>query len=304
MPRYSQFLQKNQRSILFWVFIIISFPLAIAVIGYAAGYKINTNTRTVVASSALAIETIPKDVSISLNDELEEKRTPYVSTVAPGLYDIDVHKDGYLTWSKQILFEQGKSIIFPDIILFKRTIPIKTATEENNTKKPTFSMLDEKTRTYYEKLGWQNSNKLKVLTGPINLLINEQTQSSYLIASLTEFDDDLKIDSMVNHAEWLSDKALLIATDNELWIYNVQLSTLTLLTRQSKKITSTTWHPDGGYVFYSNNDGLFAIEVDPRDQRQIWQLTQLKDITDLQINSRGNIIFFNSLQDRYELELY
>lgn len=305
MPESSQsdlqLKKQRRRSVLFWIFVTISVPIAVILVGYAAGYRIDPETRTVIGSSAVAVDTTPAGAAVLLNGETLNDTTPLIQTIAPGEYSIDIQYDRYHPWRKTVSFEEGKSLIFPDVILFPQSEPVRISAAPIEAER--FEPLPNSYRSYYKELGWSYPRELLAQSGPLQLLIDEKNGTSYLLDAFDRFNDERSIDGVVSAADWNSERVLAFSVGVELWIYDSRKNEFTLLFRQSCPLNDVAWHPDGGYIFYSDRNGVFVIEVDPRDKRQIWQLAELPSPSSIEVDQQGSTLQIIANGSLYELAL-
>ncbi|MFH1426586.1 MAG: PEGA domain-containing protein [Candidatus Kerfeldbacteria bacterium] len=287
---------------LFWFFVIISLPIAIFLIAYTAGYRFDSQTNSVIGTSALALHTEPKDAIVILNGEPQSSTTPFIETLLPGEYSIEIRKEGYRSWKKALNFDATRSVIFPDIVLFGEHTPRQRDAAPSSVVLD-FVALSQEYRTYYRDLGWDAPKELMVQEGPMDLIVDEMQKSSYIVPSLNDFDDKHRINGVVTAAVWNKDDALTYAVGVELWVLNSGTGEFILLNRQSTPILDVSWHPDGGYVVYSDKNGLFVIEIDPRGSRQIWQLSELPSPSDISVASNGSKVTFASDGIYYDLDI-
>jgi hypothetical protein len=305
MNHPSQSPSRPRRSFIFWIFLLIAIPIAILIVGYAAGYTYDRSTNSVIMTSALAVETTPDEVSILLDGIEQGDNTPlFVNTIQPGEHMVELQKAGYHTWKKRVAFDPGKSVVFSDVILFILSQPEKRQTAQRTKKNDGLLALPPEYHSYYRELGWDSPAELQYLPGPLTVLVDPQVNVSYLIPALNEFNEELRIDTTIQVAEWFEEEQLLYITDNELWIFDKNTRTNTLLTRQSTTIFDARWHTEGSYLFFSTDFGLFAMELDDRDRRQVWTLSTLAHPEQLQLTDRGRTIQFVSENIPYNLQLY
>jgi len=98
----------------------------------------------------------------------------------------------------------------------------------------------------------------------------------------------------VNKTFWINDNKLLYANDFEIWTFNLANFKRELLTRISSKINKIIWHPNNNYVIYSTDNSINTIELDDREKRNITNLIELDAISGLQINEKGDTLYFYS----------
>ena len=102
------------RIIIGTVFILV----LIGVIAYARGYRFNIDERTISSTGILSVTSDPKPASVFLDDELvgatdENLTLPY------GQYTIEVRKEGYTSWRKNISLK-GEIVMSLNAILFSK----------------------------------------------------------------------------------------------------------------------------------------------------------------------------------------
>lgn len=102
------------RVIFFTLFVCI----LIAVIAYARGYRINLDERTVTSTGIVSVNSAPKPAKVYVNGELKGA-TDINLTLPYGHYKIEVKKDGYTSWEKQISLK-GEIVMSLDAHLFPK----------------------------------------------------------------------------------------------------------------------------------------------------------------------------------------
>ncbi|HVM90677.1 MAG TPA: PEGA domain-containing protein [Verrucomicrobiae bacterium] len=86
-----------------WIFAIVFFTLAPALIFYTAGYRINPKKVTIERNGTLIADSVPGGAHIFLNGTDTKRVTPSsLLSLPPGPYDIRYEKDGFLPWEKTL----------------------------------------------------------------------------------------------------------------------------------------------------------------------------------------------------------
>lgn len=99
------------RRFIFYGFFLFFFLLSIGLIFYSQGWRFDFENFALQKTGAAYIETIPKSVIIKLNDEIIPDQSGLIKngTLIPNLlpknYKIEIQKDGYLTYRKNISVE-------------------------------------------------------------------------------------------------------------------------------------------------------------------------------------------------------
>lgn len=301
-----QWSSPAKRLRLFWIFIILAVPLMVVMVAYAYGFRIDPNSNKILQTSALAIETTPSNAVVVLNNQPAANATPYISTLLPGQYTVVVQKSGYKPWQKQLLFEERKSVIFPDVLLFLDTSPVARDTTPNDPPAEYTSLIavDDEIKELYRNNNWLRDTALRIIDGPWDVVVDTSTRTSYLVENLQDFAPDISFPAVVIDAEWTRDTVAVLATESELLVFHPSQKQSDVVHRQSQRILDVEWHVDGGYIFFSDDNGIYALELDDRDHRQLWQLSTLPSPTQLQLNARGDRISFISDRQWYDLQLY
>lgn len=98
----------------FLLFIFVS-PLVVL---YALGYRMNGNMYNPRPVGVLIVESIPPRAAVAINGQSYSHTPQSVANLQPGLIDLAVAKDGYISWHKKISIEPGRVIEARDVRLF------------------------------------------------------------------------------------------------------------------------------------------------------------------------------------------
>jgi len=86
---------------------------------YARGYRLNLKTLRIEPNGILVIKTDPTGAQILVNGELKGASDSNLS-LSPGIYDVTVSKEGYLSWYKRLTIEK-EVVTEANLSLFKTT---------------------------------------------------------------------------------------------------------------------------------------------------------------------------------------
>ena len=114
------------RVIFFVVTLIIVSGLGIFATYYARGYRFDVKTLKFQPNGILVLKSEPDGASVYINGELKAATNANLS-IAPGAYDVEVKKDGYLTWSKRLTIEK-EIVTQANVSLFKTAPSLSPAT--------------------------------------------------------------------------------------------------------------------------------------------------------------------------------
>ncbi len=102
-----------------YIVLAISFVVVSAVIViYAAGYKIDFTNRQISQTVTVEVAAVTNDASIYINNILEGTGKVTKRGLPAGHYKIDVKKEGYYPWTKEIDVAAGRAEVIDDPILF------------------------------------------------------------------------------------------------------------------------------------------------------------------------------------------
>ena len=118
--------------ILLWIFIIVSFSLlALFVLYEANGYRVDFNAWRLEQTGLIYIDGVPKQVEVKFNNKTVSSVLPLkIPKILPGRYAVSVTKEGYSTWSKNILVQSGQAFEYRTINLYLLSPEIKETTRK------------------------------------------------------------------------------------------------------------------------------------------------------------------------------
>jgi hypothetical protein len=445
-------MKYKHRITLLFTFIIFFLITAPAVVLYTAGYRLNFDTGQLVRTGLFYVTSIPKNASISINDETTESTPGFVQNLIPRDYQVKLAKDGYHDWNKTLPIYSNETTFIEDITLFLNTKPsslvqadiVKSAVspdqvimaylisteswlelwtynieteeqlllnryidspnenitfswstdgerlliEHEQTTNTSYLVIDkngnsriemsEATEETVEHAWWHPEDPLVVLfysptetfqyristgqvteiyTGPTlattdegqavliqnvdnatsvfrsvndhttllaylplgeyellpaswpHLLLHEPDKERLILIDIQQDSQPILLDADASGATWATDGSgrLLYYNDFEVHIYDPTGHTDELLVRISEPTLSAAWHPEGNAVLACRSSGLYAIELDWRDQRNIYQLSNGADLSSLLITKNGQTAYFVGKVDPdrglFELEL-
>lgn len=129
-------MQKSTRTFLFFLFLSLFLILAPTVIIYSQGYRIDWNQKTIVQTGALFFEPRPAPVEIFIDGRLRKKsnfvfQNVFIGNLLPGNYLVQVKKEGYSAWTKNLeispkLVTEAKNVMLfptpPGVVEIKKDI--------------------------------------------------------------------------------------------------------------------------------------------------------------------------------------
>ncbi len=114
-------MQKRNRRALFWLAVVTFIFASWVVIRYAQGYAYDFSAGKFVRTGAIAV-TVNTDAQLFI-DDAKTGGTSFLGNRAgqegllPGSYALRVARDGYTSWHKTVIVEEGKLIDFPHVLI-------------------------------------------------------------------------------------------------------------------------------------------------------------------------------------------
>lgn len=217
------------------VFFFVVTLVVVGIVGvfatyYARGYKFNFKTLKFQPNGILVLKSEPDGASVYINGELETATNANIS-IAPGVYDIEVKKDGYLTWYKRLTIEK-EVVTQATISLFKNAPSLSPVTLSGATNvvmsedgsKIVFSVLPGKNITD-DKVGlWAldtYSLPLGFNTGPKRIADGDMTEATYTFSP-----DGRQLLLNISNAIYLIDTGSFSAQDQRVNISSKKAETI------------------------------------------------------------------------------
>lgn len=102
-------------------FLVIFFTVitAVAVLGFANGYRFDLNNFRVEKVGVIIINSTPNIVNVEINGDVYEiNALNNIISLYPGRYEILISRSGYKNWTSAMRIESGQGMLFDNIILY------------------------------------------------------------------------------------------------------------------------------------------------------------------------------------------
>ncbi len=140
----------RQRRLLFILFIVLFIIIVPAVLLYATGQQINWRRFEFEKTSAIIIDSEPRDAMITLNGAPVSSSfvIPFgkptltkakISSLAPGDYVVGLEKEGFWPWNEQITLDPGEAANAGTVRLFRKTEPELISSDARIAQRAEFS---------------------------------------------------------------------------------------------------------------------------------------------------------------------
>lgn len=96
--------------------IIVFIALLGLIISYARGYRIDFKKQSLTPTGIISISAFPRAAKVYVNGQLKGISDINL-TLPPGVYDVEVKKDGYTGWKKSVRLK-GELVLILDVLLY------------------------------------------------------------------------------------------------------------------------------------------------------------------------------------------
>jgi len=288
----------KKRRIIFYGFVLIFIPLSAGVIFYSQGWRPNINIEDCKISKlqnceikfqktgAVYIETIPKGVVIKLNNKQVPDQSGIIKsgTLIPNLlpknYKIEIQKNGYLTYRKNLKVEQSMVAELIDTILIPEKFEKTTAMEkikgdeiiDLNTKRIIIKNLQSKIFYLYK--------------------FNEPTTAFNINASFNNsFKKQETMENIRLHP--FNEDRLFIKTFNGLYIFDTRKLQIETIFQNTKNDKILAWSNDNSniYIAKSKNNSVYSYNLITKNESKIFNLPENSEAI-IGIKTSGSEIAF------------
>lgn len=145
------------RVLFFLITLIVVGSLGVFATYYARGYKFNVKTLTFLPNGILVLKSEPDGASVYINGELKAATNANIS-LPPETYDVEVKKDGYLSWYKRLTIE--KEVVTQAMVSLFKTVPSLSPVTYSGAVNPIIS--EDGSKIVYSVLPSKNLSSDKI----------------------------------------------------------------------------------------------------------------------------------------------
>lgn len=125
---------KRTRTILFFICVILFALVSPAIVLYSQGYRIDLESKKITKTGGIFLKAEPKQAEIYLDGELAAKTnfitgSVYIENILPKNHKIEIKKEGFFSWEKNLQVEEGRVAEAKTIVLFQKNPNFATLTE-------------------------------------------------------------------------------------------------------------------------------------------------------------------------------
>lgn len=296
-------MNKIHRNIYFWFICsvtIISIPLLLL---FSSGYRLNLKNLKIIKTGSIYITSTPKNAQIYINNEKYSETTPVlINNLSPNEYYISVQKNGYRPWEKKLLINSSLTTFTTKLFLVKENLKPENISK-NQFPQNTPITISADIASIIEQLDLSNNLRIEEINNLI-IILDNNNNILYLVKS-----DNLslkieKISPKVTNFQLnkTDNNLLLFNNDLEIWIYNLAKAGPELITRQSQKIHEAIWLQDN-YLIYNEANKIILMELDNREPRQIYDLANIEESSDLALDKNENNLFYKADSNYWKINL-
>lgn len=299
---------KYNKFKLYLHFCVLLFVILLsAILLYAFGYQIDEKTGSPIQAGGLVIKTPIKNVTvyqngkaIKTNDFISDLITDFIKleNLRPDKYNIEIKKDEYQTWQKNIEIKPGQVEKFENVILLKNKYEKDQILEETK--------LSDYEKTWLSKSEKQIAYLNKIEQGKEIGLIDLEQKSNKKILS----DKQIALMGEVQNLFWIEDSSLLAIeskygektsvqiislNDNKVYTLNEEISSTILQQKNRSELNI-----NGDFVVFKEENALYSFNYKTKEKKKIIENIETFDI-------QGNNIYFFKTSDSekniYKIEI-
>jgi len=114
---------KKTRTILFLICLFLFLLIAPSAIFYSQGYRFDFDSKKITQTGGLFLKVFPKSAEIYLDGKLKKKTDFFfgsilIENLLPKKYKIEIKKEGYFAWEKNLEIKEKEVIEAKNVILF------------------------------------------------------------------------------------------------------------------------------------------------------------------------------------------
>jgi hypothetical protein len=130
MDFWSRKSDRIQRAVAFYLSAALFLTLLPIVLSYSLGYHIDFKNLNVYKTGIIYVKSKPSDASIYINGRRYPASTPArLEELKPGRYNIEVRKEGFYPWQRELVVRPNMVTKADDIVLFPVTQEMKRLCE-------------------------------------------------------------------------------------------------------------------------------------------------------------------------------
>lgn len=240
---------RKTRTTLFIICLFLFLLAAPGVVLYSQGYRFDFEQRTITQTGAFYCKVLPGSADVYINDKYAKRTSMFgnsalLENLLPRKYKIEIRKDGYYSWQKNLEIRERQVAEAKHVILFLKELQLEEVPEEEAV-----DVLEIMDRAPEKEV----PQELAGLSFK-NFSVSPDKKK---IAYFTDY--EIRVLFLENHYDLGK-----LAGDTA------------FLTRFSEKIENVFWL-DSYYLLFSAGDKIKVAEIDNRDKPNMVDLAESKN---------------------------
>ncbi|PIR58299.1 MAG: hypothetical protein COU70_01640 [Parcubacteria group bacterium CG10_big_fil_rev_8_21_14_0_10_35_15] len=124
---------QKRRTLLFFICLSSFLIVAPTIVLYSQGYRFDLKNRTITKTGAFYVKVSPKNCDILINNKFKSKTdflfgSDLIENLVPATYLIEIKKEGYIPWQKNLKIKAMMTTEAKNVILFPQNLDFQTKT--------------------------------------------------------------------------------------------------------------------------------------------------------------------------------
>lgn len=284
------------------------------VILIAKGYSINFAKRelSLTETGVLNVETTPNRAQVYINGEYADDTDKAFTSLATGLYQVDISKEGYHNYTTKVKVEHGKAVFVNTHLILNPISSLQTQKLSQTFKKQTLISTLEPQENGPILYITTNAKKNTIYIHRFDIskpLLDEASVDTTLVATITNspktaLELERAISSKDNSSLILQiyDKAVIIATrKRNLKIDLSKSKSLLVENYLSNPKTSIVWTDHSDYILIKSGHSLISFNINNKRKTLLYDLSE-KEINLYVTNGQNLYILRPRRTPKYETQ--
>jgi len=257
--RYDRKMTKKARTLLFAACLTLFALAAPIIIGYSQGYRFDFATKRIVQTGGIYVKAMPRNVNVYINGKFKKTTSIFTNSclmenLIPKTYNVEVKKQGYHTWQKNLTVWETQVTEAKNILLIPENPNFTILTSDEQEIIDITSQIDCSTTS---------SDKKKVIEADdheiwISFVKTQNNQEE----SLGESEDKIflnRFSEKIDKVCWLNNYYLIFNIGDEIKIAEIddrnKINMVDLLQFPSPEIF---WDEENSKLYVLSEDNLYV----------------------------------------------
>lgn len=291
-----------KRKIAYYIAVSSFFILLPIVLSYSLGYKVDYRSFGIYKTGIISLKSAPSGASIFINGREHEDITPArIEELKPGTYGVEVRREGFYPWQKQLVVRPNMVTKAEEIILFPVSQEMARVSEHSLEN---FVISDRNQIYYLTRNGLFRSD----IDGSGMKRLSMFSNWPSVITGKKLSPDSEKLMIFNNRSIWV------IYLNVEKWMaQNGEQARVDEVLKGEGKIIDAFWHSESNYIVFVTEDNIKTVELGSGEAKNVVTLYKFsarprdlkydEDNDSLYFGDDGKDIFGNRGYFLYRLDL-